>query len=745
MLKNIFEPQVKEIKQAQAVQEAELATQAQAEEEAKLVEEARQKESDLANLRGEISQVDNVILNFKSLLEKMQNSNEQASGAVGLALETKKDLTTQFNQLETQFNQLLENPDYRPVLEANGIHSIKDLLANEQYSQEEDIVNFDNQKQKKDEQYEITRSSIQERRNVKNEAIGAISQETGEEAKKMNYKDTVTALTELIKQLEDKRTELYHQIPEGEEALKAEIFEKIKLQHSKEAEKLELTDLNLSPNNHERVRTVSGSDIALAEEHGEDVVKSVVKDYYHQIIDEQLVEEAKAKGLTELQDAVDLIDNLPDRWQENSEKLEELEKEKSDALERMAKFFEDESILAEICKSYSISVADPRSIAKQILRLHHRDVFLIYYPQSGYDNESNIRMVIGEEREKIASGRYSLQHKKGSNLNLINPELIKRELEDQIKFFQTFQTDVGGEERVANFLYRHRRVQSDLLSEMREEERVSRDIKFSPSVTKLFKEKSPTEIWTDLQKEQKKQEELAEKLKSKIDYKIDADWAKNFSSRYAGNNSDDIRAIEKVLNMQKKAAELSPRLNILLSSLGEQMDQLVRYSGYKELGFESINSRDLDSLQDEIRSLKKELKAIEEEIKSIDDNADSEGNGLFGGKRKKREEEKRSLETKKQDIQSNLQTLEAEYQPKDEMRENMNNLNRLLNGGDNQSLLEGFNIQSPITLRDFVDGLKSHMNSYQLDPTKLQIYNRAKELKQEAKSSEDKLEIILQQ
>lgn len=64
MLKTIFEPQVNQIKQDEVAQEAELA--AKQEEE----------NSRLDNLREEVSRIDEVILNLKSLLEKMKFSQK---------------------------------------------------------------------------------------------------------------------------------------------------------------------------------------------------------------------------------------------------------------------------------------------------------------------------------------------------------------------------------------------------------------------------------------------------------------------------------------------------------------------------------------------------------------------------------------------------------------------------------------------------------------------------------------------
>lgn len=740
------------LRQKAAAKEAER-TEQQKQQEAALAEAERlqkqeAEESRLVGLRQSITDIDTKTEQMQSVLAELKQAHEQAKTSVGGAKKEGQELT----KATAEVNKLFTNEQFRALLAEEGIESLDDLLQAEEYSEQEQVKSVKGLKQSRTEKRQTAREQIGSRRQAKVEAHKAITTERPDVPQKLTYKDVVAVLEELVQDLGNERKKLYYQTPEGQEALKAEILDRVSQRHEKIRSHYRLASKQEINNR----QTITKGDIEDGGEYGEEKVKDAIKDYYEQVIDGELTEEAKRNGQPQLQEAVGTIEGLPKRWREIRATLRELRSARRETIDRLAGLlgndrnaplfqqvnnyghwgYDNPQKLAEtfvdanaghnaITLGLGMGTETPEVILERIISDQEN---LLEQARSGNLKKAFSRTDVDAKSFQPESYRYETK--------LDNPERVAIILAEQREFYRKFQAALTTPEEVLakmkgrdNDLHREIHVRSQYDLGLDDRGQIKSQLDFDGKTYATLRDTPLSQIKVRLEQQQKELEKITATLKEQIGDKVEADWDSTELSafQYDRENYQSIQEAERIVKMQKIAETLSPRLDLAISGLQEQMDQQLSFGQRGQLSFDSIPEKDLQRLQKEIAELQQEIQKVEANIRSIDQRAVSEGDGLLGRKRKQREQEKATLDTQKQTLQERLQNLQAEYQPKAEMDKKLDGVRSWLYTANR----EGLELKMPrgsISSRELVDSVKGQMN-FQLTPERSQVYKQYQALK----------------
>lgn len=747
------------LQQKAAAKEAERLRQRQEQEAAVTEAERSQKqeaeEARLARLRQLIIGIDTKIEQMQSLLAELKQAHEQAGTSVAGAKKEGQELA----RATAEIDKLFTNEKFRALLAEEGIESLDDLLQAEEYSEQEQVKSVKGLRESRAKKRQTAREQIGARRQTKAEAHKAITAEKPDVPQKLTYKDVVAALEELVQELDNERKKLFYQTPAGQEALKAEFLDRIKQRH----EKFHFYHRLASKQEINNRQTIEKDDIEDAGEYGEDKVKDAIKDYYGQVIDGELAEDAKKEGQPQLQEAVETIENLPKRWQEIRTTLRELQQARRETIMRLAGLLgnDKDAPLFQQLNNNDWSRNDPQKMAEAFVDNKARDNSITLGLGRGPTEapEVIVEKIISEQENLLEQARrgnskkaFSRTDVDAKNFNvefryetgLDNPERIAIILAEQTEFYRKFQAALTTPEevlvKVQGNLSKEIKVRSQHDLGLGDYGQIKSQLDFDDKTYATLRDNPLSQIKTRLEQQQKEMEKTATMLKEQIGDKVEADWDSVELSIFQrdGENNQSIQKAERIIRMQKIAEGLSSRLDLAISDLQEQMEQQLSFSQGDKLNFDSVPERDLQHLYKEITELQQEIQKVEASVRSIDQRAASEGDGLLGGKRKKRKKEKTVLDSQKQALQESLQSLQVEYQPKAEIDKKLDSVRKLVYAANK----EGLELQLPrgsISLRELVENIKGQMN-FQLTPEQSQIYEQYQTLRKKQEQTKKQYE-----
>lgn len=744
------------LRQKAEAKAAEILRQEQEQKIAAAQVERAHEEARLLGLQQSVSDIDARIKEMRSLLIELKQAHEQAEFSVTGAKKEGEELT----KATAKLNNLFANKEFREILVGEGIESLDDLLQAEEYSEQEEVKSVKGLRGSRTEKRQEAREQIGARRQAKNEAHKTITTEAPDVPQKRTYKDVTAALEDCVRELENERKTVFSQTPEGQETLKAEILDKIKQRYKQTFSYYRLASKQEINNR----QTIAKDDIENAKEYDEDKVKTALKDYYGQVIDNELDEEAKKNGQPQLQEAVNIIENLPKQWQEIRSTLGKLQQARREIINRLAELLGNNrnAPLFQQMNSYGHwNCNDPQKLAETFVNA--KSASNSYTLGLGMGPTGPLEIIV----EKIISDQENLleqTHKENSekafsradadigtkNPNpeqyrfqtaLDNPERIVIILAEQAEFYQKFQAALTTPEEVRdNVVYKEIYVKSEYDLGLGVHGQIKSQIDFDGKTYATLRDNPLSQIKTRLEQQQKEMEKTAIMLKEQIGDKVEVDWDSAELSMFQNDreNRQSIQEAERMVRMQKIAEELSPYLDSAISGLQEQMNQQLSFDMYQrgKLKFNSVHERDLLRLHNEIDKLQDEIKKIEVGVRSINQRAASEGDGLLGGKKKKREKEKATFDEQKKTLQERLQNAQAEYQPKFEIDQKLGRMRAFIERAKEKELELQFS-SSSFSLREMIDSIKKQMN-FKLTPEQFQIYEQYQALKKKMKQTEER-------
>jgi DNA repair exonuclease SbcCD ATPase subunit len=677
-----------------------------------------------------ITNIDTKIERMRSLLNTLKQVHERAKTAVDEAKTEKQELIRAIAEI----NRVLTNEQFRPIFKEGGIKSLQELLQSKKYSIAEEVQRFKQSKQSYAEKRRAALKELRKRRQAKMEARATIGdiEENLSIPEKITYQDIVAVLEKLIGDLENRRKTLYYQTPEG----KAEILNRIN-QRRKES-RLYRRALKDAINWEQ---TVTQDDIRDGREYGNDNVKTAIKIYYSQVIDDELNEEARRDGLLQLQEAIKTIEGLRKRWDEIRATLLEVQSARQATINRLITLLredlrEDKSglLFGEIQRYGRWGYDDPEKLAEVFIDFQASLNSITLGLEYGKTPEVILRGIISDQenllQQVLSSGNltaaFPTSISKGFDIErysyetkLYNPEIAITILSVQLKFYKKFQAALTTPEEVldkirgtSERLRQEIEIDADLSGELGKlgmhnsyEMQSQLWIKFDGRTYATLRGTPLPQIKTRLEKWQNEMNQTAKTLKRQISDKVEVDWIYAELSEFEHNHQQTIKEAEDIIRIQQKFEGLLRNLNSAISALEEQMNQQICFDQRGRLSFCSIPKKDLQQLQNEISKLQQEIQKIEIDICEINRKLAERWSDLLG----KRKREKTRLNTQKQALQARLQELQAEYASKVKIDIKLEALRIWLSN----AYTEGLKLTippKPVLLQELVSSIKEQIN-----------------------------------
>ncbi len=440
-LEDLLNKKVATKNEEEAAKVAEHKAAAEAEEAQKQAEEEAQKqaaeESRIDGLQQSISDIDTKTEQMQSLLAELKQAHEQAATLVGGAKEERQKLT----KATAKVNELFTNDQFRELLAEEGISSLDDLLQAEGYSEQEEVTAVKELRESDTEKRNTAVEQIHTRRQATREANQAILAERPG-AERLPYKDVVVALEEIIQGLGSERKKLYNQTPEGQEAIKKELLAKVKERHnhvfnygsggaksgrnSRDRRWISRGQVEGSEYN-----TVEGDDIRDSKEYGMEAGRTAVKDYYAQVIDEELAEglekelrspEGKAKQKAELPRLAALLkerisDKVDADWSEKELAIFKNTGESSQILKEVNNILRNRQLAERLNPSLAVAISELQEQMTQQVRCENGNIELAYIQNYDFRKLKEDIESLREEIQKVNTKIKSIDESASSEGN----------------------------------------------------------------------------------------------------------------------------------------------------------------------------------------------------------------------------------------------------------------------------------------------------------------------------------------
>jgi len=706
-------------------------------------------------LNQSIEEFDTKTGQMQALLFELKHAHKRATDSVIGARKEGQELAKATGEID----ELFSNKEFSSLLQEGGIHSIEDLLEAEEYSEHEQVNLLKGLRKAHAEKKSSASEDIGHRRQAKVQAHQAITAERPDVAQKLTYKDIVSALEELIRDMGVERRKIYLETPEGQAALKAKIFDGVKQRRGQGrfGHRLE------SSREIDRTRTVDGGDIKdakNADEYGAEEVKIALKDYYGQEIDKGINDTAEKNGAPQLREAVAIIENLPSQWQEIRSNLHALHQARQQTIDLLANLLgtDPQAPLFRLIKNYDrSSFTDPEKLATDFVDSKSSlNSLILGTGSSGTPDEFLNKTVVNQlqlvelvrngDAKKVFlrtdtnAGSFGSQDKYPTALE--NPERIKIILAEQSEFYKKFQAVLTTpEEFIAKVSHDSNQfrdqinVRSGYSIGLQGQNSVDHYLEFDGRTYATLRDTPLAKLKDRLAQQENELKKTVGALKVQLSAKVEVDWAASELSAFSQEHWQEYREAEKIVKLRKVVEKTLPYLDLATSQLGAHMDQMVSVHIDRRSGWDSVRSLEFDSAkQSELQIMAENIEALNIKIKdlglhivAIDESASWEGNGFLGGKKKAREQEKTKEISLRLSYQSELEKLQKNYVPKKELDIKLAVVRSWLY----EAHREGIDVKlkyDTLTLRKLVDEIKGQLD-FTMTPEQVQLYQRYQELK----------------
>ncbi|HAU66525.1 MAG: hypothetical protein A2017_19505 [Lentisphaerae bacterium GWF2_44_16] len=708
------------------------------EEEAKKLEETRAAElqaevsrkeklekSRLVNLRRSIESIDSKVSHMRDLFTELTQAHERAGTSVAGAKKEGKALKTATTELERVF----QDETFRLILADEGINSFDDLLNAEDYSKESEVKAVKESRQSRTTKRQTAQESITARHEVKERVREALRLETRDPGR-LTYKDIIATLKGFIETLEQERKKLFDQTPEGQETIRAEIFDRVKQQYG---QRWSYNGLAFIKQRLDRQPIIVEADLEDAHEHGEEEVKAVIKEYYEQVIDRDLQEEAERNGLLSLKEAVRTIENLSVDWNNIRKTLAGVQRARIQTIDQLVKLLgsDKKSELFQRIKRYgNWNHDDPERLAEAFVDTFAKENAMMFGLGDGSQipemiiekeilNQERLLQHVhdGDSKKVFSRTDVDLFRSSPFDTKLENPERIGIILTEQEEFYKKFQRILSTSEEL---LEKMKQDTTDIFEEVHVRSRhdlgidgrgvISLMVSFDGKTYLALRESRFESVKVHLEREQKKLEQKRTQLKAQLNDKVEADWDEEQlqTFRFRNNNDSLVREAESRMDFKETAEQLSSKLDMAMVPMTEFFFQEVVLNQYGRIEFSMVPEKDFEDLDRKIESLSAEIKRKKKVIEALKEEI-LENNGFFQkGRRRKIEAEKQTLEDDLVSLEEGFKTLREENERKRDLDRVLKNIRTILK----QVAISGLKVSMPRTkvpLHEFIDTVKKQL------------------------------------
>ncbi len=680
------------------------------------------------------------VLHLQEVLGTLKITHESAHSSVGEAKKESRALRTATGEVE----KLFQNEGYAALLEADGVGSVADLLSSPTYGDEVEVVAVKNLKTSTAEKKTTVKEGLKERRSAKRVAQESIAQQATIEAMPLSYEAISSALERVIADLDTERQRLFLQTPEGQAARKSEILEKIKGYYNA----IHPYPTVVSSRSVVSAYAPQFGDRIAAKKYGEEPVKDASREMLHEVVDKSLLKQEEESGGLKMDEAIETLEGLPDRWNSLQESLSEVQKSKAAIIEKLTGFLGDDpkAPLFHALDSYFLKVGgvykDPKELAtafvKSMSDLEGANFGLRPYSQQE-SVESVIAPIITKQRGVAQSIRLNSQEifrerkdPYGRTVNeapLQHPERIGQALSKQKALYEKFQAALTTPEEVLKL---SGKGFDGLLKELRlpPEKQPPTLLTFDAKTTESLLRENISNIKEKRAKTKQTLESQAKVIKKAIDNKVERDWAQDEEREFSSEaqNYKILQGVAAKMRVSEPWAALYPVVETAALQL-EDADQKVVFDERYGMYFESGSPTRQGELQKLMAPMRERIKAINASISSIDGRAKTEGDGMLGGKRRARESEKTNLEAEKTTVASELAPLEADLASSIARNEKLGAVRAALQDQKSRGALEL--PTTPMTLAEFANVAKERMN-VELSEEELRVFETEKGLRQKS-------------
>ncbi len=717
------------------------AAQAQAE----VLEKQQAEESRLEGLRQSIGILDSRLESMRTLLTELTQTHEKAGVSVAGAKKEGKALTKAISELE----KLFENEQFHAILEEEGISSLEDLLKAEQYSEESEIKTVKQFRESRTIKRQTARESIAARRKVKVKAAKALLLEKPDITLNRVYRDVpsypsvTTALERTIQELEQERKTLFDQTPEGQEVVRKEMFERVRQQY--ESQRNVWRSL-ISASTLDNQVVWSESSVEDAKKYGAEKVKSVIKEYYGQVIDRDLQEQAKRNGVIQLQEAVDTIESLPRRWNEVSDRLQQVRQERQKTIDSLNSLLGIDSgapLLKQVKAYEQWGDKNLNGLAEAFVDRNEKLTALWFgLDESNKTPTDLLEKMIADQKQtldqfhqgdskKIFLQSDILQFSSNTQIvsSLTNPERAIVLLDELENFYHKFQMLLAKPAQEISQKMRDITFGSELRVRSTKELGLGSDkmvpyVIFDRASSRSLFDHKFEDVKKRLEKEQQAIEKKRTQLKEQLSDKVDADWDEEQLSKFVYKEKNDrtIAEAESRIRLQESAKKASSNLDIAILPLKELLHQEVNMNQNGRIEFFLVPEKDLKNLDKKMASLRSQMEEKEEKFDTLEKEI-LENKGWFqGGIRKKKEAEKKFLLKEVDDLLEQLKTIEEENIQKTKLDSVLEQIRMTLHDVRRIGLLSEAPL-TPVSLQEFIDTTKKQL-VVKLTPTQSSVWEQ---------------------
>jgi hypothetical protein len=698
----------------------------------------------IEELRSTVAEYDNKIATTEELLQELTEVHEEARGTVESLAEQKK----LHDEATLAVEQLFEDPVFKTILEEEGINSVDQLLEAEGFGDTVQAQAVIEGREKIQTGKELVKEKISERVQAKKGAYEALIDDNPEITR--TYKELIGGLQEKIEELGAKRKEVYWQTPEGQEAKQAEM--KVAVE-SKLAEKFSGYDMKrywketqyygakFKPD--ELAAAVSRELKNFSEEeqiYGTDSVRETIAATIKDRIDGQLDElYLNENNNSQKEEIVKKVETFQTSWENLKNDIPMLLAREEKVRAELTSLLESESgtsLKEQVKYFYDVRTDDAAKLASLVVK----GSSALGWESKGHNGESfgsvgNSISVTEYLRSCLQqSGQYRGEQiiyevLGGQIANIPDPTRLADVVEKQNLIFDKLEsflqsTDTSNEGKFEAMTQSYSSLDRTYLKVTPDEERRGYGYGQNYNNFKEGVEAARNQV-------ENKKAELHEQFEQALadEQVIDEEY----SFRQA--NTEVLNRVAAYERRSSKVAELLPQLSARALGLDES-SQLETNVNSNLISYENYTS-ERDLLIKEKANKEAEKEEINNSTRDIHNRARSEGDGLFGSKKKRREEQLAPLIADRENKQAEIEKIIADITALNAREDSLNKLNSIsrkvteLNLNVDQMPTSG-------TVGEFIASLKNALEQVTLSQEDSEIKKKFDELRQRSEAAQNR-------
>lgn len=556
------------------------------EEEDKIVNE-------IESLRAKQKELELLLTNFKEAYNKLAESRSSAREK----REILKATLAKLSDVQFTIEELKESSQMQALQEAKtNLHTEIDNLKTSKGKIQSEIPSLTEKKK-----------------------TATIPLKTGEKKEILPTKDEIiSAIENQIAEIEKQIQELEAQTPEGQAKIREEVKKNILARHK---------DRHYGVlDNLDRLHLVYPEDLVDGEEYGETATKQILVKFFNQRVDEEKELAKKNQDLDILEQDLETIENLPNKYQTAIDAVANLKKQRQGAINYLNNIIEQQPSVREDLRKFCGYKWGDEEVAERYID------HIISIEDVGLRNHltklEEIIKKIQDTRQCLAKNKNAVySFSKGGewydnkkqqaqhSTSLIDPDYVINYVnifsEALTKFTETVKTE---------------NLQDTVLAWVKEKEKYRKfaDIIYPKNLTEIAREVKTisinkktyekleigyyTTVLNDVEQAIVRIDAEAQKVKNKLPKKIDLDWSSQQVQYFTEKYPDLIRNFTAILNQKEKiATEILPQIESLKKELKDLLNEEIKVDEFKSYYVEQDKYRVDLPKHDEIHKIRSQI------------------------------------------------------------------------------------------------------------------------------------------